>query len=155
MKKAIIILFILLASIFFVNAENALFSKPDFFFSSPFEKLMVAFEEEPQPVEDKALIPKTITIKLAELEIEAVEILITEDKLVIGDVVVKVNQPVVWKNKQQRVPALIYGVRETSEMRSGLIKPGESFTWKFSSPGEYTYVDGVVIGRVGKVIVNP
>jgi plastocyanin len=39
-------------------------------------------------------------------------------------------------------------------MKSPMIHPGENFTWTFSRPGVYTYVDAVVLGTVGKIIVQ-
>lgn len=81
-------------------------------------------------------------------------IFITENGFEPKEVEVKINQRVIWKNKRERLPALILGVREISEMKSVFFQPEEYFYWSFSEPGEYTYVDGVVIGRVGKIIVN-
>ena len=83
------------------------------------------------------------------------KIIITENIIRFEPVTININQEIIWKNEQEKLQALVYGVREISGMKSGFIQPGESFTWQFSEPGEYTYVDSVVIGRMGKIIVNP
>lgn len=67
---------------------------------------------------------------------------------------VNVNELVSWKNVRERTKSLIYGMREISSMRSPIIAPRESFTYSFSKPGKYTYVDSIVIGRVGRIIVK-
>jgi len=67
---------------------------------------------------------------------------------------VKVNQLVSWRNARERTKSLVYGLREISSMRSPMLNPGGSFTYSFSRPGRYTYVDSVVIGKVGEVIVT-
>ena len=84
---------------------------------------------------------------------EKVKIIVGEGVLLFDTVKVKVNQPVVWQNEQEKLKVLIYGVREISDMKSGYLNPGESFSWTFTEPGEYQYVDSVVIGRMGKIIV--
>jgi hypothetical protein len=141
--------------------------KPAFFFSSPYDDLIFKLKTNSDNlVEDKQKV-KIVTksksfierknglIKLVTEKRVPVEVVITEEIIGLKPIEVKVNQPVVWKNEQKRLQSLIYGMREISAMKSDFIEPGESFTWSFSEPGEYVYVDSVVIGRTGKIIVNP
>ena len=46
------------------------------------------------------------------------------------------------------------GVREISALNSGNLMPKETFSWKFDASGRYTYVDGIVIGYSGEIIVE-
>jgi len=85
---------------------------------------------------------------------EVAEVLITQTGFEPKEITIKVNQKLVWKNEQDKLPALVLGVREIYELRSGLLEPGQEFIQVFSQPGEYTYVDGIVLGRVGKVVVQ-
>lgn len=89
-----------------------------------------------------------------ELEKDLPLILITEKGFEPREIQVKVDQMVTWKNKRERLSALVLGVREISDLRSDFIRPEEYFSWSFPEPGEYTYVDGVVIGRVGHIVVK-
>ena len=68
--------------------------------------------------------------------------------------IIKAGQTVIWKNKQKNLQALVYGVREISHLKSQIMKRGQTFSWTFTEEGEYTYVDGVVIGRAGRIIVG-
>jgi len=145
--------------------------KPAIFFSSPYEDLMFVFKtnigdsvgnklnngiiKKLKIITSKIEVENTESIKSNIEDLAPIEILITKNDILIDSVNVKVNQPVIWKNEQRSLQALIYGMREISGMRSGFIEPGESFTWEFSEPGEYVYVDSVVIGRTGKIVVNP
>tara|TARA_Y100000310_G_C20580732_1_gene762844 strand:+ start:731 stop:1144 length:414 start_codon:yes stop_codon:yes gene_type:complete len=83
-----------------------------------------------------------------------VEVLITKNGFEPEVVKVGINQKLTWKNERPKLTALVLGVREISAISSGFLEPGMEFTQKFSEPGEYTYVDGIIIGRVGKVIVQ-
>ena len=87
-------------------------------------------------------------------ELEAAEILITKEGFEPKKIIIKVNQPLIWKNEQDRLSALVLGVREIYGVNSGLLEPGQKFEQGFSKPGVYTYVDGIVLGRVGKIVVQ-
>ena len=136
-----------------INVQRTQFKEmPVTFFSTPYEKIIKSFQDEfkrekPEP---------RVIVKSIKKEIEKVsrEIIITNDTLKFETVTIDVDQAVVWKNEQDKLQALIYGVRKISGMKSGYIGPGESFSWQFSEPGEYIYVDSVVIGRAGKIIVQ-
>lgn len=65
-----------------------------------------------------------------------------------------VGEKIVWKNERARTSALLLGVREARDLNSGLLMPGENFSYTFSEPGTYIYVDGVVIGYSGKIVVK-
>mgnify|MGYP006865137768 CR=1 FL=1 len=86
--------------------------------------------------------------------LEPVEVVITQNGFEPQEVFVGVNQVLVWKNERPKLTALVLGVREISMVNSGVLESGMEFTQKFSEPGEYTYVDGIMIGRFGKVIVQ-
>jgi plastocyanin len=171
-----VIFIVLLVSISFVSANNVFFSPemvyqdkfvlqelslPKLFFSSPFLELkqpvvvkeLVLIKEKLEKVDDKPIKPDLIKLDLIELSVK--EIIISENVFRFETVIINVGQKVIWKNGQKRLPALINGVREISAMKSGHLQFGDSFSWKFTEAGEYTYVDSVVIGRVGKIVVNP
>ena len=138
-----------------INVQGTQFKEmPVAFFSTPYEKIIRSFQSE---IKMEKLEPRMI-VKSIKKEIEekvSQEIIITNDTLKFETVTIDVDQEIIWKNEQDKLKALIYGVREISGMKSGFIGPGDSFTWTFSEPGEYTYVDSVVVGRSGKIIVNP
>ena len=81
-------------------------------------------------------------------------ILINEDGFFPSNLIISPGEEVVWINNRDFLSALLIGVRELSTMRSHLLNSGEQFKWEFSKPGKYVYVDGVVIGLTGKVIVR-
>jgi plastocyanin len=136
----------------FISHGTETIEKPIFFFSTPYERIINSYQDGIKKESAK------IIVKAEKNEIKKKvpqQIIITENIIRFESVTIDVNQEVIWKNEQEKLQALVYGVREISGMRSGFIQPGESFTWQFSEPGEYTYVDSVVIGRMGKITVNP
>ena len=80
--------------------------------------------------------------------------MITDQGIEPSEVVINVNQEISWKNKRKKLPALLMGLREINIMNSGFLYPEESFHWKIDEPGVYTYADGIVIGIIGKIVVN-
>jgi plastocyanin len=82
------------------------------------------------------------------------DISITKNGFYPSELKINVNQQVIWKNNNKFIKTKVIGVREVYPMKSDFLNPGDEFSWTFSSPGEFTYVDGVVIGRVGKIIVQ-
>jgi|SRR3989338_7748041 len=89
-----------------------------------------------------------------EEERQPLEILITKKGFVPKNVTVMVNQTVIWKNAQQKLDTLLLGTREIYDMKSGYLKPGDTFSWSFPQAGNFFYVDGVVIGRAGTIEVK-
>jgi plastocyanin len=87
-------------------------------------------------------------------EVGFIKINITETGFIPSSVLVDKGQKVIWQNQRSKLPALIMGVREISGVRSGFIQPGETFVWEPSQQGKFTYVDGVVIGLEGKIVVG-
>ncbi len=77
-----------------------------------------------------------------------------DNKVALDEVKVKVNQPIIWKNDQKNTKSQIYGVREAIDIRSPLLNSGDSFKWVFNKSGRYSYVDVIVLGRSGVVIVE-
>jgi plastocyanin len=59
-----------------------------------------------------------------------------------------------WRNERKKLPFLLLGVREIVSMKSSVVNPKESFIWTFENNGTFTYVDGVILGQSGKVIVE-
>ena len=67
---------------------------------------------------------------------------------------VHLGEKVQWINERLHTGSLVYGVRELTGMRSPMLEMGEIFIWTFEREGTFVYVDSVVIGRMGKVIVS-
>lgn len=82
-----------------------------------------------------------------------IEIIITKEGFVPEKIEIKRNQTIVWKNGRETLPALIMGMREISMVKRSL-QPGESFSRVFSDPGKYFYVDGIIIGYSGEIVVE-
>ena len=83
-----------------------------------------------------------------------VKVILTENGLEPNIVNVKLNEKVTWVNQRKSLDALVLGVREISAMKSDYLAPGEEFVWTFEKAGTYTYVDGIIIGTAGKVVVS-
>ncbi|MBT3836391.1 hypothetical protein HOD05_02455 [Candidatus Woesearchaeota archaeon] len=64
------------------------------------------------------------------------------------------GEKVQWINKRTSPGSLVHGVRSLSEMRSPMLEQDQIFTWNFDTKGTFVYVDSVVIGRIGKIIVR-
>jgi len=126
-------------------------ARTPFFYSfySSFEA--VEMEIRTKMVEDSEL--ETNDIKEPNIE-ETLIIKIIEGKFVPNEMVVERGQEVTWVNERKRNKALVRGLREINDLDSGFLNPGDSFKQTFSEVGEYTYVDGVIIGVVGKIIVK-
>lgn len=86
--------------------------------------------------------------------IDPVEVLIKKTYFEPSEIKVKIGQLVIWKNERLKLQALLMGMREIQEMKSGFIEPGKTFSWNFSKPGKYVYVDAIVIGLAGKIVVE-
>jgi plastocyanin len=69
-------------------------------------------------------------------------------------VVVQVDESVVFKNEREKWSARLVGMREISEMNSDFLEPNSEYTFSFSEPGEYVYVDTIIIGITGKIVVK-
>ncbi|MDP3698400.1 MAG: hypothetical protein Q8R47_02335 [Nanoarchaeota archaeon] len=69
---------------------------------------------------------------------------------------IKVGDTVVWKNTRSGTinKAMIIGVRECREVRSGFLNPGESFSWTFDKPLTCTIADGVMTTKESKVYIE-
>jgi plastocyanin len=169
MKKIILFAVILLLSISFVQAGfyGDFFDRFDdpslsvkleqqLLFSSPFDSLtssdIIAIEKVIVPIAKKVIIPVTesepVTINQPAI------IKITDSGFEPKEIKIQKGQTVVWKNERKKVSSLVYGLREIVEMKSDFIQPGDEFNWAFNQKGEFTYVDAVMIGRVGKIIVE-
>ena len=85
---------------------------------------------------------------------EPMEIMVTEDGFEPEEVIVKVGQEVSWKNSRKYTAVLIRGMRKISNINSGFLNEGEEFRWTFSEKGRFTYVDGIVIGKTGIIVVE-
>lgn len=69
---------------------------------------------------------------------------------------IKVGDTVLWKNTRFGTinKAMIIGVRECSKVRSGFLKPGESFSWTFDTPMACTLADGIMTTKESKIFVE-
>lgn len=113
------------------------------FIFSPFRNLFLdGFQKEEEETEDK------------EEEKEIIEIEIFEDGFTPDKIEISLNQEVLWINKRAKVKALVMGLREIDDMRSGFLRPGDSFSYIFTNRGEFIYADAVMIGMIGKVNVG-
>ena len=92
--------------------------------------------------------------KNEDLKLPVVEILITDDGFEPEEVTVKVGQTVMWHNQRGYTKAIVAGMREIIQLRSPPLAPEKKFYWRFDTPGKFTYVDAVVIGHTGKIIVE-
>jgi len=82
------------------------------------------------------------------------EVLITDDGFIPKEVVINVGEEVLWRNKRTYTKTMITGMRELINMHSTILGPDEVFRWKFEQSGEFVYIDAVMIGRTGKVVVK-
>ncbi len=99
---------------------------------------------------------KEITIPQATIETPPTikTITIMEQGFTPKTLVIRQGETVKWINKRPHAKSLVHGVRELSGMRSPMLEENEIFTWKFDDKGTFVYVDSVVIGRIGKIIVQ-
>src|SRR3989344_244474 len=69
---------------------------------------------------------------------------------------IKAGDTVVWENTRSGSinKAMIIGVRECSKVRSGFLKPGESFSWTFDKPMTCTIADGIMTTKESKIFVE-
>lgn len=156
MNKLFLIFAVLLLGFSLVSAENLCFSPAKSFeksplLNSPFSNLILPKIPFPENKEGSRIIVFQV---LPEKIIPPKKVLITENGFEPKTVWAKANQTIVWKNGRKQTPALVYGVREISGMKSGYIFPAGNFSWSFLEPGVYTYVDAVVLGKVGKIVVG-
>ena len=183
MLRKIIFLVSLLVLVFGVTAEESVFDffKPGVIFD--FEKVMEGekemvvsgiFSSLQEPLEEiEGLIRQENVIVItsggedeevmelnmgsAELlveESEVVQIMITKKGFDPAEVKIEPGQAVMWVNERERLDALVVIVKGMPNEVSELLKPFEYFTWEFPEPGEYIYVGGVIIGQMGKVVVE-
>ncbi|MBT5924273.1 hypothetical protein HOH30_00945, partial [Candidatus Woesearchaeota archaeon] len=82
------------------------------------------------------------------------EVTISQDGFHPKKIVVDKGQEILWRNDRTSLSALVVGVREISSMNSGFLESSDTFTWTFTESGEYTYVDAVVIGTIGTIVVQ-
>lgn len=87
-------------------------------------------------------------------EKEPVRVSIQEDGFFPAKITIAPGQKVIWKNDRKRLKSLVMGVRELIEMRSEFLLPEKEFSWTFEKEGEFDYMDGVTIGREGKIVVE-
>lgn len=136
---------------------------PDIFFNSIFDKLMekkevvkrvVVREDILDSRKDHYIVEERLLVQEEERPLDPIYITVTEEGFFPEEVIVKRNQSIVWLNDRKKLTLLVLGLREIDDLDSDFLQPGESFSWQFSEKGVYTYVDGVMIGRVGKVVVQ-
>tara|TARA_Y100000310_G_C20313201_1_gene637209 strand:- start:137 stop:610 length:474 start_codon:yes stop_codon:yes gene_type:complete len=156
MKKLILLIILLLAGMV-VIAGNGIYNfyagnNPYTFLGfSPFKPFEIQVSADGSLPEDKLITKEVIKPKK---EKEPAVVLITEKGFQPQIVNVTVGQRIVWKNKQKTFNSMVAGVREADQMRSKTLGPNDHFIWNFSKPGTYDYVDVVIKGKTGKVIVK-
>ncbi|MBT4539835.1 hypothetical protein HOI26_05390 [Candidatus Woesearchaeota archaeon] len=85
---------------------------------------------------------------------EAVIVSITPEGFFPREIIVNPGDSVVWRNDRRYWESSVIGVRDLHMMQSEILSPGETFLWTFNEPGEYTYVDVIVLGYTGRIIVQ-
>ena len=153
MKKLILFLIVLLCVLGIV-AGSSLWGyyaekNPFILFNFLGPKIQVANDN--SIPEDKLIIEKVVE---PPAKPAPAKILITEDGFQPKTLYIKEGQEVVWKNKQELFNSMIMGMRELSEMKSDLLETNDYFVYRFSKKGNYSYVDTVVFGKTGQVIVE-
>lgn len=69
---------------------------------------------------------------------------------------IKVGDTVEWKNVRDGTPnlAMVLGVRNCFDVKSGILNNGESFSWTFEEAETCQIVDGILTTKSMKVIVE-
>src|SRR3989344_1220641 len=90
--------------------------------------------------------------EVKEEEITVHKVKMTADGFKPDKLYIKVGDTVVWENMRSGTinKAMIIGVRECREVRSGFLKPGETFSWTFDQPITCTIADGIMTTKEGK-----
>lgn len=116
------------------------------------------FVEQEQEMEASAsdLTGSTVAEVEKELESTVHTVKMTADGFSPDKLYIKVGDTVVWKNIRSGTinKAMIIGVRECREVRSGFLKPGESFSWTFDKPMTCTIADGIMTTKESKIFVE-
>jgi plastocyanin len=178
--KKIIVLFVVLlltsqivsaSSLFFAPFNPQVYSNTQVFSITPqvpkiqfipqFNVNSFGFIELPKPVQRQNVpskpSPKEIVISqpiVKEMSITTKTILISEEGFKPQTLQVHQGETVQWINKRPLTKSILNGVRALSKMRSPMLEENEIFTWEFNTKGTFVYVDSVVIGRIGKIIVE-
>tara|TARA_Y100000310_G_scaffold324914_1_gene387514 strand:- start:24467 stop:24916 length:450 start_codon:yes stop_codon:yes gene_type:complete len=132
-------------------------ASPGLFFQNPFTSL---FEAKPvfTTIFDTIQLQSTLQDSepiLLETSIEPRNEIIIEDLTFSPKVItIASGDEITWINQRQGLKALVMGLREISQMRSPFMEPNDEFSFTFNVPGTYTYSDGVIIGVIGKIIVE-
>ena len=156
MKKLILIVVLLLAGMV-VIAGNGMWNFYDgntpysFFGLTPFNGFDIQVSADGSLPEDKLIAKEVVQ---PNNEKEPAVILITEKGFQPQILTVTVGQKIIWKNKQKTFNSMVTGVREADQMKSKTLELNDFFTWNFSKAGTYDYVDVVIKGRTGKIIVT-
>nr|MBT4247245.1 hypothetical protein [Candidatus Woesearchaeota archaeon] len=179
LKKIIVLLIILIitsqivaaSSLFFAPFNPQIYSNTQVFSITPqvpkiqfipqFNVNSFGFIELPKPVERQNIkskpIPKEIIAPppiVKETPLTTKTILILEEGFTPQTLQVHQGETVQWVNKRLHTKSILNGVRALSKMRSPMLEENEIFTWEFNTKGTFVYVDSVVIGRIGKIIVE-
>jgi plastocyanin len=118
---------------------------PPVFFTSYFDSII---KSQKQP---NFLLESTLQF---ENDDKNVYVFILENKFDPSFVEVSVGDTIVWINKRKKLNSFIIGMRELSGMKSKFLFPNDKFEWTFNKPGKYVYVDGIIIGLEGKIVVS-
>ena len=152
LSKRVLFILLILFSFILVSAQSERFEFFPYYDENVFTAKRIFSPFIAKEVFSIVLFDSPLVIK-EEIE-KPLEVLIKKTYLDPKEIKVKVGQLVTWKNDRSEMQALLFGMREIHEMKSGFLDPGESFTWNFSKPGKYEYVDAIVIGTSGKIVVE-
>ena len=152
MKRLILVLLVLLILPFSLASL-------ELFFSSPYESMLRSndqvyffpFFEGTFFVNEHTSI--TVFDRIEEISTKNVVVEITKTGFDPPYLIIEEGQEVIWRNERSDFEAIVVGLREITSMRSEIVEPGDQFSWIFSNTGDYTYIDAVFVGSVGKITV--
>jgi len=121
----------------------------------PEETTEATEEPSPESENDNSLTGGSVT-EAEEPQTATHTVKMTADGFSPDKLYIKAGDTVVWKNTRYGTidKAMIIGVRECRDVRSGFLKSGESFSWTFDTPMICTIADGVMTTKESRVYVE-
>ena len=108
---------------------------------------------EEKPIEKEIVVEKVVEEPKTKTHI--VE-MINDGFSVNGTLSVEIGDTVTWNNVRSGTfkKAMVLGAQKCSQIKSGFLEPGESFSWTFDTVETCTFVDGVLTTQSMKVEVK-
>ncbi len=114
-------------------------------------------EEEPEEeLEDENELTGEVVAEIKEPEFKTHVIKMDDQGFDPQKTTVGVGDKVIWKNiRTGNIDnAMVIGVRNCREVKSGLFGPGEEFSWTFDEPKECVIVDGIMTTVESKLVIG-